>query len=109
MSIKWRGSKVKSIHVFSTGSEGTVSKLGVLKPKRKGKRKIPKWARPLEKQTRSVYKALARYGAAALKRHDRSNKKKKNGWLKDLSHNHYVGHRKSTKGLGKAGQILRMH
>jgi hypothetical protein len=108
MARRWRGAKVKSIHVFSADKSGTVIKLGTFKPRRRGGKKIPRWARPFEKETRRTYMAMSRFANEGLKRHQRSNSKKKNGWLKDLSHNTYTANRKATRGLGRVGRVLRM-
>lgn len=108
MALKWRGARVKSIHVFTKNEAGGVTKLGTFKPRRRGAKKIPRWARPFEKETRRVYQAMSRFANEGLRRHQRSNSRKKNGWLKDLNHNTYVANRKATRGLGRVGRVLRM-
>jgi len=68
-------------HVVSTKLDGSS---GSDKPKAK---KIPAWAKPLEKQTRRHLRAMQAFADRALQLHEKSNRKKKNGWLMDQHDN----------------------
>jgi hypothetical protein len=63
------------------------------------KRKVSKWLRPMEKSQRRMIKSLATFGSELLQRHDRSNRKRRNGWLRDGSLNMMRAQRKATKML----------
>ena len=58
---------------------------------RRKKRKIKKQSRGLKGTEKAVFKLAERYDKATTEykdRHSRSNKKKKNGWIKDLPKNY---------------------
>ena len=65
--------------------EGKFHPVAVYKNRRK--KKTTKALRPIEKFLRRLGKAQARAASVYNMRHDRSNKKKKNGWLRDLTTN----------------------
>jgi hypothetical protein len=50
----------------------------------KGKQKVSRLLRPLERLVRKTAKTQERAANSYLQRHIRSNTKKRNGWLKDL-------------------------
>ncbi|MBI1241452.1 MAG: hypothetical protein GC195_07870 [Nostoc sp. RI_552] len=69
------------------------------KQKRKKKRKKQsKSLSPLEKMVRNMAKKQAKASQTYLDRHEESNKKKKNGWIRDLDKN-------VNKSLSKLGGI----
>lgn len=65
----------------------------------KPKRKVSRWLRPMEKGHRRLAEALAAFGAELQGRHDRSNQKRKNGWLRDAPMNVMRAQREATKKL----------
>jgi hypothetical protein len=65
----------------------------------KSKRKVSRWLRPMEKGHRRLLEALATFGATLEERHERSNKKRRNGWLRDAPLNLMRAQRKATKKL----------
>jgi hypothetical protein len=65
----------------------------------KTKRKVSRWLRPMEKGHRRWLEALASFGADLQDRHERSNRKRKNGWLRDATVNVMHAQRKATKKL----------
>lgn len=79
-------------------SGGSVNGVYVLKHKKKRK-KLSKGTRVFEKLTRQVAKANIRGSDEYLYRHRRSNRKRRNGWLRDLSENLMRGNRKGRKRL----------
>ncbi|MBE9033671.1 DUF6312 domain-containing protein [aff. Roholtiella sp. LEGE 12411] len=64
--------------------------------KKKKKKKQSKLLSPWEKSVRSLAKTQVKASRTYLDRHERSNKKKKNGWLRDLNKN-------ASKSLSKLG------
>lgn len=67
--------------------------------KEKSKRRVPKRWRGMEKFLRRMGAAQQTSASVYLERHERSNAKKKNGWLKDLGKNMGKARRKGTKKL----------
>ncbi|EYF00546.1 DUF6312 domain-containing protein [Chondromyces apiculatus] len=67
-------------------AEGPSAGVYVLKPKKKRK-KLSKSSRFLEKLLRHGATAQRKGVNTYLERHKRSNRKKKDGWLRDLSNN----------------------
>jgi Family of unknown function (DUF6312) len=70
----------------------------VLKHKRKRK-KLSRGSRPMEKLARRMARANIKTSDTYLSRHNRSNRKKRNGWLRDLSYNLMRSNRKGQKSL----------
>ena len=86
------------IQLQSSDSDEVFAKTLYKKKKKKGALLI----RPLEKTVRKMVKAHKNMLKCYLKRHDKSNKKKKNGWLLDLAPN--VG----ACNLGAAKSVLKI-
>jgi hypothetical protein len=68
-----------------------------LKAKSRKRKKQSKGLKFLEKLTRSGGRSSSSVFDRYLKRHKRSNRKKKDGWLKDLSKNSFGALRKGRK------------
>ena len=68
-----------------------------IKSKRRKRKKQSKGFKFLEKLTRRSMGSGGSVYDQYLKRHKRSNRKKKNGWLKDLSKNSFNAMRKGRK------------
>ncbi|MDI1475032.1 hypothetical protein [Polyangium sp. y55x31] len=69
----------------------------VIKGKKSKRRKLSRSSRLFEKITRRSALANRAVLDQYLDRHKRSNRKKKNGWLKDLSKNMFTAGRKGRK------------
>ena len=65
----------------------------------RGKKRNSKRLRPFEKFVRRIGRAQARAASVYNERHDRSNRKKKNGWLRDLVGNMAKAHKQAWKVL----------
>ncbi len=65
----------------------------------KAKRKVSRWLKPMEKGQRRMLTALAAFGNTLTQRHERSNRKRKNGWLRDAPMNMMRAQRKAAKKL----------
>ncbi|WP_437670511.1 hypothetical protein [Sorangium sp. So ce131] len=76
----------------------------VLKHKKKRK-KLSRGSRGFERLARRLARANIRSSDAYLDRHRRSNRKKRNGWLRDLSYNIMRSNRKGQKSL-KLSKLL---
>ncbi len=66
------------------------------------KRKVSSELRPLEKGLRRLVRSHATLTNTYLKRHNRSNEKRKDGWVKDFVSNVSKAGRKGRKSLGKS-------
>ncbi|MCB9765669.1 MAG: hypothetical protein H6739_38200 [Alphaproteobacteria bacterium] len=58
--------------------------------------------KPFERVHRRMAEAMKEGAAEYLDRHERSNEKKKNGWVKDMGDNVYKANRKAMKKARKA-------
>ena len=87
---------LKSVYILQVGADGSVQreKLYGQRKRRRGSKRL----RPLEKAVRRMTTAQGTMADNYLTRHNQSNRKKKNGWIKDLDKNVY---RSSRKGLRK--------
>jgi hypothetical protein len=52
-----------------------------VQPKKEGRPKVSFWSRPLEKGARRMLKAQVIFAQEALKRHDDSGRRRRDGWL----------------------------
>lgn len=80
------------------GSEGRQEARTVFKKK---KRKVSKWLRPMERRTRKMIEAQQTVLDELLDRHNRSNRKRRDGWLRDAGLNTMRSQRKGLKKLRK--------
>ncbi len=69
--------------------------------KSKKKKKGSKNLRGIERAARSAGKAQQTFNDTLMKRHRRSNRKRKDGWLKDLSTNIFKAQKKGMRKLSK--------
>jgi hypothetical protein len=89
---------IKRITVLQAQPSGDLVPTAVYKAKRK-RRKISKNMRPLERLTRRSLKASESYINTYLERHERSNRKRRNGWLRDYQDNTFKAQKKARKRL----------
>jgi hypothetical protein len=88
-------SAVKSAVVLAPGADGQMT--ATVYRERRRKRRVSKTWRPLEKAVRRMSTAQATAVGAYLDRHERSNQKKKDGWVKDFGDNVVKASRKGAK------------
>ncbi|HWO22080.1 MAG TPA: hypothetical protein VNO30_25130 [Kofleriaceae bacterium] len=69
------------------------------KKKKKKKKKTSLWLRPMERRQRRTAKALKTFGDTLLSRHNRSKRKRRNGWLRDGGLNTMRASRKAARKL----------
>ena len=86
---------VRSLTII--GSDG----VEVLFRKRK-KRKISKRTKPAERAVRLIARGVVEGAQEYLDRHEKSNKKKKDGWMKDSGKNNRKAMKKLNKRVRKA-------
>ena len=73
----------------------------VYKKKKKKKRKVSKWLKPAEKMQRRRTNAIKAFGKELSYRHKRSNRKRRNGFMRDGGLNMARASRKGMKKLFK--------
>jgi hypothetical protein len=99
-TVKVAGGKrypVKSVMKVQRDEDGTVTR--VVLSKKKKKRRVSKRWRKMDKALRKLNRAQQTSASEYLKRHERSNRKKKNGAIKDLGKNLSRSQRKGRKKL----------
>src|SRR5438552_12801116 len=84
---------VSRITIVKPGSDGESSSTVVYR--RKGKRRQNTWSRPIERAVRSLFKAQEAFGQSALSRQDKSNRRRREGWVVDAPVNLYEAQRKA--------------
>lgn len=97
LATELKDSPVRRATVVRRGEQGALEPTVVYKEK--SKRRVPKRWRGLEKFMRRMGAAQKTAADVYLERHERSNAKKKNGWLKDLGKNMGKARRQGTKKL----------
>jgi len=90
-----RKSPVRSVYTLHVNPDGSVQREKLFERKaRRGSKRL----RPFEKAIRRFSRAQGTMADEYLARHERSNRRKKNGWVKDLGKN---VRRSSRKGMRK--------
>jgi hypothetical protein len=92
---------IARITVVTPGAAGSSASQVLYKPKKKKKRKLSRWARPFERLQRRLLEAQQVYSDEMLDRNRRSNRKRKDGFLRDGSINMLKAQRKALKRLKK--------
>ncbi|HMV68491.1 MAG TPA: hypothetical protein PKA64_16700 [Myxococcota bacterium] len=63
------------------------------------KRKTSRWLRPAEKMRRRLLQSQERFAEVLLEEHEKSSRKKRNGWLRDGNKAWWKATRKAAKRL----------
>jgi hypothetical protein len=98
---------VRSVVVLRPDPSGRMISTTLHEPeakKSKGSRKV----RALERPVVNTAKGLREFAEAYLERHDRSNEKKKNGWVRDFGYNLYKADRRGMKKLKVMDNFVRV-
>jgi hypothetical protein len=98
MEIPRVSSSVRRITVFRKDTSGDVKPVTVYR-RRDKKKKTSAILRPFERVARRVADAQAKSSQSYLSRHDRSNQKKKDGWVQDIGPNVFRASQKGVKAL----------
>ncbi|MEO8519747.1 MAG: hypothetical protein ABI603_00205 [Acidobacteriota bacterium] len=92
------GKNVRRVTVIERDAAGATTATVVFEGK-KGKRKQTQAFRPLEQIVRRIADAQAEAGDVYVTRHNRSNRKKRDGWMRDMNLNLARASRKGAKRL----------
>ena len=90
---------IKRITVLNGESDG--SAVTFKSKKKKKKRRLSKWLKPYERRQRRMVEAMNAFGKESLLRHNKSNRKRRNGFLRDGGLNILRANRKALKKLFK--------
>lgn len=91
---------VRKVVKLQRDEDGSLSPVVIYKGATR-KRKVSAALRPLEKGIRRLVKSQATVTDTYLRKHNRSNEKRKDGWVKDFVSNVSNAGRKGRKSLGK--------
>jgi hypothetical protein len=109
----WRSSDLEAAgarerpNFFEVSMAALYSRITVVRPdgsdtlykKRRKKRRISPWLRPIERAARRSMRAKSTFQSELLRRHNRSNRKRRNGWLRDIGINMLRAQGKAMKKL----------
>jgi len=98
---------VRSVIVLRPDPSGQMISTTLHEPEKK-KAKGSKRMRAMERPVVNTAKGLREFANAYLDRHDRSNEKKKNGWVRDLGYNLYKADMKGMKKLRVMDNVVRV-
>jgi len=87
---------VRRITLLQADASGVVAPL-VLYERRGGKKKGSRELRPFERLTRACAKSGEALAGTYVRRHRRSNRKRRDGWVRDLTNNVVRSARKGFK------------
>jgi Family of unknown function (DUF6312) len=94
---------VKRVTVIQRGGDDHKPKAVVVyKDPRRDSAKVSILTRPLERGARRLLKAQVLFGQEALRRHDESNRRRRDGWLLDGPANVFESGRKALNEARKA-------
>jgi len=92
---------VKQITVLQRDPSGATTPVVVFK-RRREKKKSTRLIRPIERVTRSLAEASAAATGTYLRRHKKSNRKRRDGWVRDIQNNVVKASRKALKEIRPA-------
>jgi hypothetical protein len=90
---------VRSVVRLEAGPNGRLESVEVYRRPDEGRRKGTRLLRPVDRAVKRLARAQEAAATAYLERHDRSNTKKRDGWLRDIGNNVYRASRKGQKAL----------
>jgi hypothetical protein len=103
MDLPRLSKQIKRITVFERDAAGSLRPVVVFN-RRRGKKKQTRALKPVERLVRTISDGNDSFAGAYARRHRKSNRKNRNGWLRDLPLNLS---RAATKGM-KEYDIVRL-
>jgi hypothetical protein len=98
MELPRLGKSIRKVVLLQTDHAGKVVPTVIYKSRTKSK-KVTRTFRPLEKGLRRVARAQVAFANTYLDKHNRSNQKRKDGWLTDFVSNIAQAGKNGTKKL----------
>jgi len=86
MEMPQLGKSVRKVVLLQSGENGKLTPTVIFKSSPK-KRKVSRSLKPLEKGARNLAKAQVAYADTYFDKHNRSNQKRRDGWLRDFVYN----------------------
>jgi len=90
---------VRSIVALKANPHGQVEPVEIYRREDGKKKKGSRLLRPVDRALRRMARAQQAAAASYLERHEQSNAKKRDGWLRDLGNNVYRASRRGQKQL----------
>ena len=90
---------IRRIAVIQNCPQGGTTRTVVFSKKRQKRKKQSVGFASVERVVRRLSEANTDFGTDYLRRHKRSNRKKRDGWMRDLGNNVFRARRKSGKRL----------
>lgn len=94
-------SKVRVVAVYRVSSSGEVEQVAGAERRGKKKRKSSRGMRGPERIQRRVLEALDTFASESLDRHNRSSRRKRDGWIRRMPQDRWKASRKALKKLRK--------
>lgn len=104
MEVSRMAKSVRSVVRLESDPSGGVTPVEIYR-RADGKKKGTRLLRPLDRAMRRLARAQEAAATTYLERHERSNGKKRNGWLRDLGNNVYRASKKGQKAV-KLNRLL---
>jgi len=95
MDLPRLGKQIKKITVFERDTAGSLRPVVVFR-RRRSKKKQTRALKPIERLVRTMSDSNDNFASAYARRHRKSNRRNRNGWLRDLPLNLS---RAATKGI----------
>jgi hypothetical protein len=99
MDIQRVSGSVRRITVLKKDASGQVAPVIIYERKASKKKRGTRVFRPFERTIRRALEAQRRSADSYLSRHERSNEKRKDGWIRDLNINALRAGQRGTKAL----------
>jgi hypothetical protein len=90
---------VRSVVKLQADPSGNLEPVEIYRREDAKKRKGTRLLRPMDRVMRRIVRAQQTVAATYLQRHENSNNKKRDGWLRDLGNNVYRASMKGQKAL----------
>ena len=90
---------VRTIIKLGKGAAGTIEPVEIYRRPEPERKKGTRQLRPLDRTMRDLARAQQVAADTYLQRHDQSNEKKRDGWLRDMGNNVYRASCKGRKAL----------
>mgnify|MGYP003574254237 CR=1 FL=1 len=90
---------IRRIAVIQDDAQGGTNQVILFNTKKKKKKRQTLGLAEVERVVRRIYQANNDFGSDYLRRHKRSNRKRRDGWIRDLGNNVFRATRKGSKRL----------
>jgi len=92
---------IRRVTIFEAADDGSMTEVASWGGEKSGKRKASKWGKRPERNMRLGFDAMRTFLDEMEGRHDKSSRKKKDGWVQDWPKNTMKANQKAFKTLKK--------